>query len=179
MPAHHRAWQEILRRRGAPFILSQEEFYGLGGVPTPEVARILNRRYGTEYDPEAIAMEKEGLFLEFIHEIRPVEDIVQLARKFFRTHPVAVASGGDRDIVRKILAAIGVLELFPVIVTREDVEKGKPAPDLFLLAARRMGVAPAQCLVFEDAPLGLEAAARAGMSAVFVPPVQGEKSCVS
>jgi HAD superfamily hydrolase (TIGR01509 family) len=70
--------------------------------------------------------------------------------------------------VRSTLRTLGVLELFPVIVTAFDVKHGKPAPDLFLLAAERLGARPQDCVVFEDSPLGIEAAARAGMGAVLV-----------
>ncbi len=70
--------------------------------------------------------------------------------------------------VRRTLRTIGVADLFPIVVTAEEVTHGKPAPDLFLLAAERMGVAPAECLVFEDSPLGIIAAERAGMGSVLV-----------
>ena len=79
-----------------------------------------------------------------------------------------MASGGDAATVRQTLRTIGVAELFSIVVTAEEVEHGKPAPDLFLLAAKRMGVAPERCLVFEDSPLGILAAERAGMGAVLV-----------
>ncbi|MDT0321902.1 HAD family hydrolase [Streptomyces millisiae] len=85
----------------------------------------------------------------------------------------AVASGGGGPVVRAGLAATGLASLFDVVVTREAVEKGKPAPDLFLLAAHRLGVSPGRCLVFEDADEGLEAARAAGMDAVDVRPWVG------
>jgi HAD superfamily hydrolase (TIGR01509 family) len=81
-----------------------------------------------------------------------------------------VASGGERKIVVRTLELIGLRDIFPVVVTAEDVRHGKPAPDMFLLAAERMGVPPVDCVVFEDAALGLEAAKRAGMAAVLVRP---------
>jgi HAD superfamily hydrolase (TIGR01509 family) len=87
---------------------------------------------------------------------------------------VAVASGGERQVVLRTLELIGLGQTFPVVVTAEDVERGKPEPDMFLLAAERMGVPPSECVVFEDAVLGLEAARRAGMASVLVrsPPVR-------
>ena len=69
---------------------------------------------------------------------------------------------------------IGIADLFDVIVTQDDVKKSKPAPDLFLLAAERMIVAPEKCLVFEDSQLGIEAAKKAGMQSVFVQPEDPE-----
>jgi HAD superfamily hydrolase (TIGR01509 family) len=90
------------------------------------------------------------------------------------THPVSIASGGPRVVVRGMLELTGLAPLFShnnyhVVITPEDVEHGKPAPDMFLLAARRMGVPPEKCLVFEDAEPGMRAAEAAGMKWVRVP----------
>jgi HAD superfamily hydrolase (TIGR01509 family) len=81
---------------------------------------------------------------------------------------MAVASGGQRRMVEKTLSQIGVLDWFPVVVTAEDTRRHKPEPDVFLEAARRLGVEPAACTVYEDTDLGLEAARRAGMRSVDV-----------
>ena len=82
---------------------------------------------------------------------------------------MAVASGSDAGIVRDSLKAIGIHDWFETVITPVDVARGKPAPDMFLLAAERMGVDPAKCLVFEDGQLGIEAAKAAGMAWVYVP----------
>jgi HAD superfamily hydrolase (TIGR01509 family) len=86
-----------------------------------------------------------------------------------QTHPVAIASGGPRVIVARSLELTGLAALFKVVVTADDVVHGKPSPDMFLLAARQMGVAPEKCLVFEDADPGVRAAEAAGMRWVRVP----------
>ena len=86
-----------------------------------------------------------------------------------KTHPVSVASGGPRDVVTYTLEKRGLAPLFPVVVSADDVEHGKPAPDTFLLAAKRMGVTASDCLVFEDAELGIEAAEAAEMQWVKIP----------
>ena len=96
--------------------------------------------------------------------------MVELATRVAQIRPVSVASGGERRIVERTLDLIGLRQTFPVVITPEDVKHGKPAPDMFLLAAERMGVAATDCVVFEDAALGLEAARRAGMAAVLVRP---------
>ena len=83
--------------------------------------------------------------------------------------PLAVASGGRRDIVIKTLTILGICEKFDAIIGAEDYVNGKPAPDPFLEAARRIGVAPERCLAFEDTLLGIESAASAGMKTVLVP----------
>jgi HAD superfamily hydrolase (TIGR01509 family) len=82
---------------------------------------------------------------------------------------VSVASGGPLAIVRRSLELAGLAALFPVVVSSDDVVHGKPAPDMFLLAAKRMGVRPERCLVFEDAEPGVQGALAAGMAVVRVP----------
>jgi len=81
---------------------------------------------------------------------------------------MAVASNGQRSVVERTIETIGLRSLFHTIVTLDDVEIGKSAPDLFLLAAERMGVAPDECIVYEDSDAGLEAARRAGMRSIDV-----------
>jgi HAD superfamily hydrolase (TIGR01509 family) len=81
---------------------------------------------------------------------------------------MAVASNGQKTVVESTIEAIQLRSLFQTIVTLNDVKVGKPAPDLFLLAAERMGVAPHECIVYEDSDLGLEAARQAGMRSIDV-----------
>lgn len=169
MPLHYRAWDEALRRNGLPHPLDEDFFYELGGVPTRKVAELMAERYRLRVDTEKMFHEKEALFEALQTELKLVEPVVAFARRVAQTHPVSVASGGPRDIVRRTLARTGLAPLFPVVVTPEDVLFGKPAPDMFLLAARRMGVDPHRCLVFEDAEPGVRAAITAGMQYVRVP----------
>jgi HAD superfamily hydrolase (TIGR01509 family) len=100
--------------------------------------------------------------------VRPIEKVVEVARVNLGKVPMAVASGGQRRTVERTLAQIGVLDWFSVVVTAEDTRRHKPEPDVFLEAARRLGVNPADCTVYEDTDLGLEAARRAGMKQVDV-----------
>jgi beta-phosphoglucomutase-like phosphatase (HAD superfamily) len=112
---------------------------------------------------------KEALFLEFQAEVRVIEPVAAIARRAAGVRPVSIASGGPRPIVERSLEITGLAPLFPVVVTADDVTHGKPSPDMFLLAALRMGVPPADCLVFEDAEPGIRAAEAAGMRWVRVP----------
>ena len=81
---------------------------------------------------------------------------------------LACATAGDPDNIAFALGGLEMADFFDAAVGAHDVARGKPEPDLFLLAAKRVGAAPAECLVFEDAPLGIEAARRAGMRAVAI-----------
>lgn len=170
MPVHYRAWDAAMRRNGLGEKLSEELFYSLGGVPTRRVAELIAQHYGLTIDPEVVFHQKEDLFMEMLADVALIEPVVAFARRAVAEgKPVSVASGGPRVVVQRSLELAGLAPLFQVVVTADDVVHGKPSPDMFLLAARRMGVAPAQCLVFEDAEPGHRAAEAAGMPSVHVP----------
>jgi beta-phosphoglucomutase family hydrolase len=169
MPLHYRAWNDAMQHAGLRTQLSEDLFYSLGGVPTRRVAELLAQHYGLTVDVEAVFHDKERRFMELQPSARLIEPVVAIARAQFGRVPLAVASGGPRVIVRQVLDLMGLKPLFPVVVTPEDVAHGKPAPDMFLLAASRMGVPPQSCLVFEDADPGIRAAEAAGMQWVVVP----------
>ncbi|HTA29345.1 MAG TPA: HAD-IA family hydrolase, partial [Candidatus Cybelea sp.] len=82
--------------------------------------------------------------------------------------PMAVASGGTQSIIEQVLEHLGIRKMFAAVVTSEDVVNQKPAPDIFLEAARRIGVAPQFCRAYEDTDLGMQAIRAAGMEAVDV-----------
>lgn len=166
MPAHYQAWLDVLRPFAIPF--PEPRFYGLGGVPTVEIARILFGEAGVPVDTAAIAVKKEQAFLTRMASVKPIEKVVKIAREARGVLPMAVASGGQRSVVELTLDQIGVRDWFSVTVTAEDTTRHKPEPDVFLEAARRLGVDPAGCTVYEDTDLGLEAARRAGMPAVDI-----------
>ncbi|MEZ5300394.1 MAG: HAD family phosphatase [Verrucomicrobiales bacterium] len=170
MHVHFDAWIYAYRKNGATFELTRELAQSFAGVGMHETVEIMNQRFGTRMDPLRVVADQEDYYLANLDKVVPYAPVVEFARRVAATHPVSVASGGVRDTVIKTMQAIGIADLFPVVVTQEDVTRSKPAPDLFLLAAERMGVPPAQCLVFEDSRLGIQAAEAAGMKAVFVEP---------
>ena len=169
MPLHYRAWDAAMRKAGLTCPLDEELFYSLGGVPTRRVAELIAAHYRLTIDPHAVFDHKESLFRGLQADAKLIEPVVAIARRVALTHPVSIASGGPRDIVHRMLGLAGLAPLFKVVITPEDVAHGKPAPDMFLLAAQRMGVAPGKCLVFEDAEPGMRAAEAAGMQWVRVP----------
>lgn len=179
MPLHYRAWDAAMRSAGLSVTLDEELFYSLGGVPTRRVAELIAKHYGLAIDVDRVFHEKESLFTELQADAQLIAPTVAFAREAAKTHPMAVASGGPRDIVRRSLELSGLLPLFKAVVSADDVVHGKPAPDMFLLAAKLLGVEPARCLVFEDAEPGIKAALAAGMQVVTVPsrvlPAKGGK----
>jgi beta-phosphoglucomutase-like phosphatase (HAD superfamily) len=169
MPLHYAAWETALRKAGLVGRLDENRFYALGGVPSRKVAALLGEHHGLTLDPVVVYRDKEDAFMSSLEKLELILPVVDFARKMSLTKPVAIASGGTRDVVTSTLRKTGLAPLFPIVVTADDVEHGKPAPDMFLLAAKLMGVPAAACLVFEDGQPGMEAAKAAGMACVFVP----------
>ncbi len=167
MPAHFKAWTRAMNELGGTF--PEDLFYAWGGRPTTAIVESLNEMFGLSLDMVEAPRIKERYFMELIDEVLPIEPVVALVKEFHGKAPMAVASGGHREIVLKTLDALGLTHYFDTVVAMEDVVNGKPAPDPFLEAARRMGVTPEDCLVFEDSPTGVECANAAGMQYVLVP----------
>ena len=133
----------------------EREAYALGNPATP-------------LDRATIFASYNGFFQQSLHHLREVEEVASLARQWHGKVPLAVASNGRRTNVQSSLRATGLLPLFDYLVAAEDVARGKPAPDVFLEAARRMEVNPRDCVVLEDSDEGMTAALAAGMRAVDV-----------
>lgn len=176
MPLHHRAWSQSFRENRASFEFTWELFMSRAGMGLHETVVALNEQFGDSLDPVSVVARQHVLFRAGIPSVLPVVPVVEAARAAFGIKPMAVCSGGEGEIVRAELAAIGALEWFGAIVCREDVARGKPAPDGFLECARRLGVQPSRCLVFEDGILGVEAARNAGMQVVLVDPAEWRTS---
>ena len=166
MPVHYVAWRRTMDRYGILF--TEDRFYQLGGMPTEKIIERLSQEQQVSIDASKASHEKEQAFLEMLDELRPVESVYEVARAFRGRLPMAVASGGYREIILKQLYQIECLDWFDVIVTAEDTLHHKPAPDVFLTAAERMGVPPRACLVYEDSELGVEAARAAMMDVIDI-----------
>ena len=169
MPAHFDAWCEALAAYGAGGVFKEDVFFAMGGRPTKDIVVDLNNEYGLKLDPSAIALAKREAFLKKLHKIEFIEEVADFARSLRGVVPLAVASGGSRYVVEKTLRLLDCSDWFDEVVTADDVENGKPSPDIFLHAAKLLGVAPEKCLVIEDAPPGVLAAEAAGMTVITIP----------
>lgn len=168
MVVHYRAWLSALAEHGATFDFNWDLFTSRAGMSLPSTVRELNAQFGLSLDPDAVSASQHREYERFLPTVQPIAQVVELAHRVSLTHPVSVASGSERMVVLRTLELIGLGQTFPIVITPADVTHGKPAPDMFLLAAERMGVSPADCVVFEDSSLGIEAAKRAGMASVLV-----------
>jgi len=166
MPLHWLAWQKIAQRYGLHFPI--DRFYSLGGVPSRDILKMLGEEQGVKLDYLAASHEKEAEYLPLIAQVGPIRAVVDVARDNYGKIPMAVASGGVLPIIEAVLVHLGIRDLFVTVVTSEDVVNQKPAPDIFLEAARRISVAPEFCRAYEDTDLGLQAIRAAGMEAVDV-----------
>ncbi len=169
MPAHYAAWCRALSEYNCPF--PEPYFYSLGGVPTEKIVAILNEKHGLAMPVRETAAHKEEIYLESLSAVRRIDPVVAFLESWHGKKPMAIVSGGHRHVVIRTLEAAGLLDRFDTLVCAEDCEHGKPAPDPFLEAARRIAVPPGRCLAFEDAEAGITSARAAGMQVVIVPTV--------
>jgi beta-phosphoglucomutase family hydrolase len=167
MPLHYIAWKEALSEWGCNY--EEELFYSWGGRPIREIISLLNEQQGLKMPVEEVAIRKENLYFDLLPQLKAIPEVVEHIDAMYGKIPFAVASGSRRDSVESSLKITGLIDKFEVLVCADDYKRGKPAPDCFLLAAERLGVAPEDCLVFEDTELGIEAATASGMAAVKVP----------
>lgn len=166
MPLHWEAWQRINRKYQLHF--PEDRFYALGGVPSRDILRMLCTEQGRDLDFLAVAKEKEIEYLKMLPRIKPIPVVIEIVRQNFGKLPMAVASGGSASVIGKVLDHLGLRHYFKAVVTNEDVIRQKPAPDIFLEAARRIGVPPQFCRAYEDSETGLAAIRAAGMDVVDV-----------
>jgi HAD superfamily hydrolase (TIGR01509 family) len=169
MPLHYIAWDKALREYGCTSF-TEDLFYAWGGWPVGDVVSELNRRDGLHIDVQPFAIRKEDIYYSLLDQLVAVPEVLEHIDAAYGKIPFAVVSGSTRESVVKSLTTLGLLDRFDTLVCAGDYAKGKPAPDPFLLAAERLGVPPAKCLVFEDADAGIQSAIAAGMAWVKVPP---------
>lgn len=163
---HLQAWMQFWEKRGLK--VTREQMLAQFGRKNREILEAISGVSYTESEAEALAEEKEKLYRELYKpHVKPVDGLPELL-EFLRREGIkrALATSAPRANVDFILDALGLTAVFECIVDASMVDRGKPHPDIFLKAAACVGELPAQCLVFEDANAGLEAARRAGCRVV-------------
>jgi beta-phosphoglucomutase family hydrolase len=169
MPWHAQAFDAFVARHGLPPMdMAMRE--RTDGKRNREIFPILFGRELSAAELEQLEDEKEGMYREISRgQLAPLDGLVTLLDRLDANGIVAgVATSGPRKNVAHTLAEIGLADRFRAIARGDQVERGKPAPDVFLHAARLLGVDPADCLAFEDAPLGVASARNAGMYCIAV-----------
>jgi len=168
--SHHLAsWEELLSSRGCPIDLD-DFFLRTSGRHSREILRDYLDASLSDDDCRALDAEKTAIYQRryapALRAIAGFETFVVEARS--RGLSIGLCTAAPEANIRFVLDGLGIRRHFDTVVGAADVPRGKPAPDVFLAAAERFDIDPAHCLVFEDAPLGVQAAANAGMSAVAI-----------
>jgi beta-phosphoglucomutase-like phosphatase (HAD superfamily) len=166
MPLHHYAWKQTLAAWNCEY--PEELFYQWGGLPISEIAQRLSEMYSIDLPIEEICDRKESLYYENLARLEGIPEVIEQIELQHGRIPFAVVSGGRRNTVEASLRTLGLLDKFDTLVCAGDYTRSKPNGEPFLIAAQRLGVPPASCLVFEDTQLGVDAAIDAGMSWVRV-----------
>ena len=167
-PIHRMAIQEVLSRRGHR--IDDAEYAQLVGLGHDAAWRWMRRRFGLAEEQATYDAEYEAVLLPLLAaSARLAPGVLELmAALRAKQVPVALASSSRRGVVKATLDALGLADAFTVTVSGDEVARGKPDPEIFLLAARRLGVRPSACIVVEDSLHGMQAAALAGMRVIGV-----------
>jgi beta-phosphoglucomutase-like phosphatase (HAD superfamily) len=166
MPFHMKAWEHVITSNGGPWDVYF--FDSKKGMPEEDIVGLYNDHFATKLDPGETVKAKHQYFRAHAPEFKPIAHVLDVVHWYRGILPMAVVSGGVRENVCLELDAIHIKDCFKAILTADDDIKPKPAPDIFLEAAKRIGIAPEHCQAFEDGNLGLEAARLAGMLATDV-----------
>jgi HAD superfamily hydrolase (TIGR01509 family) len=167
MSLHFVAWTRAVTEAGGTF--PEELFFAWAGIPLVRTVELLNERFGHSMNPADVVRRKEALYLGMLDRVQPVAAVVEHVHAQHGAIPMAIVSGSPRDSIVRTLTTLGLLAYFDTLVGSEDYAHGKPDPEPFVTAAKRLGVAPRDCLVFEDADAGIQSAQAAGMQWVRVP----------
>lgn len=177
-PLSRTAWERALEPYG--YVLTDADAEASVGLPYPRVHAFFAERAALPAADEFWTELSAELYELIDADLEPFDDAVNAARELrARGVPVAVASSSFRDRLHRTLSRAGLLDAFDAVVAGDEVEHGKPAPDMFLLAAERLGVEPAACVVIEDSPPGVQAGLAAGMITLAVCRVPGTEATLA
>jgi HAD superfamily hydrolase (TIGR01509 family) len=166
MPLHWISWSQALAEWNCTF--AEDVFYAWGGMPVSEIIATLNKEQGLDMPVALVAQRKEELYLEHLPQLQAVPEVLEQIHLHHGQIPFAVVSGSTRDSVIASLDVLHLLDRFDTLVCAGDYQRGKPDPEPFLMAAERLGIAPGDCLVFEDTDMGIQSATAAGMASVKI-----------
>jgi HAD superfamily hydrolase (TIGR01509 family) len=157
-----------VRERGGRY--DEEVQRAMMGMSAPEWSRFLHEEAGVADDPETINREVVQRMLEaYRRELPLLPGAADAVRRAAVAFPLALASSSNREVFEEVLELAGLADCFRATVSSEEVERGKPAPDVYLDAARRLGVPADRCAAVEDSHAGIRSAKAAGMRVVAIP----------
>ena len=170
--ASEEVWDEVRERyvRDHAGRYDEEIQRAMMGMSAPEWSRYLHEEAGVEDDPETINRDVVELMLEaYRRELPLLPGAVEAVQRTAAAFPLALASSSNRAVFEEALELAGISDCFRATVSSEEVAQGKPAPDVYLEAARRLGAAPERCAAVEDSHAGIRSAKSAGMRVLAIP----------
>lgn len=176
-PYHFKADIDTMAEYG---VIKDQKFYeSFAGTLTADRMRTLKEMFGLDVPVEEMTIKRENMILDIMgkEDIKPVSGIPEFLRSIKEKGlTTAVASSSDYKLINLILDRLKIAQYFDSVTSGSDVKRGKPSPDVFLLAAERIGIEPAECLVVEDSENGVKAAKAAGMKALgYINPTSGKQ----
>ncbi len=168
---HHESFAAVLRQFGIQPKPNKQGVIHISGVSAEANWERFKRQYRFECDNAELSKRKNDIHLEWLrNEVKAMPGLKQLLRDLqAEGYQMAIASSSIREHIDIITKKLGITSFFNAIVSGQEVKHGKPAPDIFLRASKKLGVLPARCAVLEDASKGIQGAKAAGMFAVAVP----------
>ncbi len=169
MPAHLQAWQLVAKHFEVP--ITDQMIIDLAGTPTLGVVVPLNKIYGWKLNPMEVQKMKQislALVKKDLGPVLPIFPVYNVAKAYLGKLPMSIGTGSIRSNALAALNDMKITSWFDIIVSAQDVKKGKPHPETYLRCAQAMHVDPALCLLYEDGQQGIEAGIRAGMRVVNI-----------
>jgi beta-phosphoglucomutase family hydrolase len=169
MPIHIQAWKAAGKLYGLS--IDEELIMSMAGMPTVSVVPVLNKKLGWDLDPVEFRFHKNEAYYRIkdeIGKVKPIVPIVEIAKAHYQRLPMAVGTGSSYKNAIISLDDLGITHWFKGVVGADNIQNPKPAPDTFLKCAEIIDIDPRECLVFEDGPMGIEAAKAAGMEVIDV-----------
>ncbi len=164
---HEKAYQNTANKLGVK--ITQKEVMQFKGVTATEIFKYLFNKHRITESVVKYALIKDEVYRSYLTNLKPLSGVIDLINKLKKDKiKLAIASSGSKLNVEFILRKLKIKNKFNVIVNGEDVKKGKPDPELFLTAAKKLGIRPKECIVIEDAVSGVNAAKKAGMFCIAV-----------
>lgn len=148
--------------------MEAESFRKYAGTSPWEICATLAEEFQLSIDIEAVSEKKARRYLDYLDMVTVIEPVVRIAREQYGKTPLAVATGNLQWVAEETLKAKGIIQYFEMVLSSKEMPRSKPAPDVYLETARRMGVSPGDCCAFEDSLVGLQSARDAGMDVVNI-----------
>jgi len=167
MPAHRKAWVKAANHFGAP--MTEEMVQEWAGMASYKIVNMLNEKFQLSLDPKEVSTKKAEFFFNIQGEgVYPIPEVFQVAESHRYKLPLGIGTGSRRPNALRILDSLGIRNWFQSIVSADDVENHKPAPDTYLKCAEELEIEPEYCMVFEDADFGVQAGKDAGMMVIDI-----------